>query len=60
VERQLARVSERIDNVHAAMAEHATDFVRLEELDREVRELTAEQHELEHQWLVAAERVESG
>ena len=60
VERQLARVSQRIDNVHAAMAEHATDFVRLEELDREVRELTAEQHELEHQWLVAAERVESG
>jgi ATP-binding cassette subfamily F protein uup len=60
VERQLARVSERIDNVHAAMIEHATDFVRLEELDREVRELTAEQHELEHQWLVVAERVESG
>jgi ATP-binding cassette subfamily F protein uup len=59
VERQLSKVSERIGAVHAAMAEHASDFVRLEELDGELRVLTAQREDLEEQWLAAAEAADS-
>ncbi|GAB3254641.1 ABC-F family ATP-binding cassette domain-containing protein [Alteromonas gracilis] len=55
VERQLERVSEREATLHAQMAEHATDHVRLAELTAALGELAAERDELEAAWMEAAE-----
>jgi ATP-binding cassette subfamily F protein uup len=58
VDRQLSRVNTRIASVHARMAEHASDFVRLAELDAELTGLTSDREQLEHAWLEAAERAD--
>jgi ATP-binding cassette subfamily F protein uup len=58
LDRQLSRLNTRIATVHARMAEHASDFVRLAELDAELSELTADRERLEHAWLEAAERAD--
>jgi ATP-binding cassette subfamily F protein uup len=58
LDRQLSRVNTRIASVHARMAEHASDFVRLAELDAELMELTGDREQLEHAWLEAAERAD--
>jgi ABC transport system ATP-binding/permease protein len=58
LDRQLSRLNTRITTVHARMAEHASDFVRLAELDAELTELTADRERLEHAWLEAAERAD--
>jgi ATP-binding cassette subfamily F protein uup len=58
LDRQLSRVNTRIASVHARMAEHASDFVRLAELDAELTELTGDREQLEHAWLEAAERAD--
>jgi ABC transport system ATP-binding/permease protein len=56
-ERQLDRIDHRIGAVHAAMAEHSTDYERLAELDTELRGLQEEKQAIELAWLEAAERV---
>jgi ATP-binding cassette subfamily F protein uup len=58
LDRQLSRVNTRIASVHARMAEHASDFVRLAELDAELTGLTGDREQLEHAWLEAAERAD--
>jgi ABC transport system ATP-binding/permease protein len=58
LERQLSRLNTRIATVHARMAEHASDFVRLAALDAELTELTGDRERLEHAWLEAAERAD--
>jgi ATP-binding cassette subfamily F protein uup len=58
LDRQLAKVSARVDAVHAAMAEHASDYARLAELDAELQDLQAQKDDLELAWLTAAEQVE--
>ena len=55
VERQLARLAEREDRLHAAMAASATDHERVLQLNRELREIVDEREVLELQWLEAAE-----
>jgi ABC transport system ATP-binding/permease protein len=58
LDRQLSSVNTRIASVHTRMAEHASDFVRLAELDAELTELTGDREQLEHAWLEAAERAD--
>ncbi|KRE61998.1 ABC-F family ATP-binding cassette domain-containing protein [Nostocoides sp. Soil756] len=55
VEKQLARLAQREDRIHAAMAEAATDHERVLVLNRELREVVDEREGLELEWLEAAE-----
>lgn len=58
VERQLARLAEREERVHDAMAQAAADHARVLELNRDLREIIDEREALELEWLDAAEVVE--
>ncbi|GAA2347440.1 ABC-F family ATP-binding cassette domain-containing protein [Streptomyces violaceusniger] len=55
IERRLDRISEQESELHARIAEHATDFTKVAELDTQLRELTGERDELETRWLELAE-----
>jgi ATP-binding cassette subfamily F protein uup len=55
IERQLAKLEDRIARIHAAMAEHATDAEKLVDLDADLALLTEQQRALEEEWLVAAD-----
>ncbi|MCK8680157.1 MULTISPECIES: ABC-F family ATP-binding cassette domain-containing protein [Streptomyces] len=55
VERQLDKVAEREGKLHASIAENATDFAKVAELDAELRALAAQREELETRWLELAE-----
>ena len=55
IERQLDKVSERETKLHAQIAENATDFAKVAELDAELRELAGQREELELRWLELAE-----
>jgi ATPase subunit of ABC transporter with duplicated ATPase domains len=57
VERQLARLAEREERIHVAMAEAATDHERVLELNGQLREVVDEREALELDWLAAAEIV---
>ena len=50
-ERELDHLSGREQELHAAMAEHATDHSRLSALSAELEELVAERDRLESAWL---------
>ena len=55
VERQLAKVQQQEERLHAELAEHAADFERLAELDARLRVVVTEREALEEEWLEAAE-----
>ncbi|MDQ0984977.1 ABC-F family ATP-binding cassette domain-containing protein [Streptomyces sp. V2I9] len=55
VERQLDKLSTRETTLHQQIAENATDFEKVAELDAELRELVTERDELEMRWLELAE-----
>ncbi|MFD4031580.1 ABC-F family ATP-binding cassette domain-containing protein [Streptomyces sp. NPDC058637] len=55
VERQLDKMSTRETALHAQIADNATDFGKVAELDAELRELVAERDVLEMRWLELAE-----
>ncbi|MDX2852614.1 ABC-F family ATP-binding cassette domain-containing protein [Streptomyces sp. PA03-3a] len=57
VERQLDKIGEKESKLHNAIAENATDFEKVAELDLELRSLAAEREELEMRWLELAEEV---
>jgi ATP-binding cassette subfamily F protein uup len=57
VERQLDKLGDRESRLHAQIAEHATDFAKVAELDTELRSLSDEREELEMRWLELAEDV---
>jgi hypothetical protein len=57
IEKQLARLAEREERLHVAMAEAATDHTRVAELNGQLREVADERDALELQWLEAAEVV---
>ncbi len=57
VEKQLARLSEREERLHAAMLAAATDHERVLGLNRELREVVDEREVLELEWLEAAELI---
>ena len=55
VERRLDKIGEREGELHAAMADHATDFEKVAAFDAELRALREERDELEMRWLELAE-----
>lgn len=55
IERQLDKVSEKEARLHTRIAENATDFAKVAELDAELRELAGQREELEMRWLELAE-----
>ncbi|MDX3074884.1 ABC-F family ATP-binding cassette domain-containing protein [Streptomyces sp. NPDC088354] len=57
IERQLDKVGERESKLHTAIAENATDFEKVAELDMELRSLSAEREELEMRWLELADEA---
>jgi ATP-binding cassette subfamily F protein uup len=58
LERALDRLGDREARLHEAMAEQATDHVRLGELTAELTALGAERDELEAAWLETAAALE--
>ena len=58
VDKQLARLQAREEELHAQLVEHAADYERLAELDEEVRAVAAEKEALEEEWLEAASVLE--
>ena len=57
VEKQLARLAQREDRIHAEMAESATDHAKVLTLNGQLREIVDEREGLELEWLAAAEIV---
>ena len=57
IEKQLSRLAEREERLHAAMVEAATDHAKVLELNGQLREVVDEREELEMQWLAAADVV---
>ncbi|BBA97796.1 putative ABC transporter ATP-binding protein [Actinacidiphila reveromycinica] len=55
VERRLDKVGVRESELHARIAEHATDFEKVAALDAELRALREEREDLETRWLELAE-----
>jgi ATP-binding cassette subfamily F protein uup len=58
LERRMQTLLRKQTELHAALAEAATEPDRLLALDAELRAVVAEVTEVEHQWLVAAEQAE--
>ncbi len=59
LERRMTALSRREKQLHEDLAAAATDPTRLLELDAELKVVLAEQSDVEHQWLEAAEQAES-
>ncbi|WP_432038980.1 ABC-F family ATP-binding cassette domain-containing protein [Streptomyces cucumeris] len=57
IERRLDRVSEQESTLHDQIAQNATDFTKVAELDAQLRELAREREELETRWLELADDV---
>lgn len=55
IEKQLGRLAEREERLHAEMAERAMEAATLADLDQRLRAVVAEREELEGAWLEAAE-----
>jgi ATP-binding cassette subfamily F protein uup len=53
----LDKVAERETTLHDRIAQHATDFAKVAELDTELRDLAGQREELELRWLELAEDV---
>jgi ABC transport system ATP-binding/permease protein len=60
LERSLDRLAQRSSALHAEMAEHATDYARITELDAQLRAIDSEKAAVEDAWLAAAERAGDG
>ena len=57
IERQLDRLSERESALHAQLAQHATDFEKVADLDSRLRELKDEREDLESRWFTLADEA---
>ena len=57
VEKQLTRLADREEKLHAAMLTAATDHARVLVLNRELREIVDEREDLELQWRGPAEVI---
>ena len=57
LERLVERLTAREAELHAQLAEHATDYQRLSALDAELRAVQTEKAGVEEEWLALAERV---
>ncbi|MGP3957394.1 ABC-F family ATP-binding cassette domain-containing protein [Nonomuraea sp. 3N208] len=59
LERQLDRLTDQETRLHTAMAEAASDYARLGNLDAELREIAAQKDTIESEWLDLADRLGS-
>ena len=57
LERQIGKLEQREAELHDQLATHATDYVRVAELDGQLRAVRAEREQVEETWLALAERV---
>jgi len=57
LERQVAKLDTKEAQLHASLAEHATDYERVASLDAELRELQAQRDQLEEAWLHLSEQL---
>jgi ATP-binding cassette subfamily F protein uup len=57
LERQLAKFEQRETELHTALAEHATDYVRVAELTEQLRRLAADKDEAESRWLELSDEL---
>ncbi|MFZ1487314.1 MAG: ABC transporter ATP-binding protein, partial [Nostocoides sp.] len=55
IEKQLQRLAERAERIHAAMAAQASDHLAMLELSSDLREVDTQVATLEEDWLAAAE-----
>jgi ATP-binding cassette subfamily F protein uup len=55
IERRLDKISSLEKDLHDRMAEAATDYEKIAELDAKLRELTEERERLEEEWLTLAD-----
>ena len=55
IERQLDKISAKESTLHTRIAENATDFAKVAELDAQLRDLAGQREELETRWLELAE-----
>jgi ABC transport system ATP-binding/permease protein len=58
IERQLSKLADREKELHAALAESATDYVAAAALDSELRALQVTRAQLEEDWLDATYRAD--
>jgi ATP-binding cassette subfamily F protein uup len=58
IDRQLSKLADQETRLHTELAEHASDYERLAELDARLRELVAQKEALEEEWLDAASLLE--
>ncbi|MEV4164408.1 ABC-F family ATP-binding cassette domain-containing protein [Nonomuraea dietziae] len=57
LERQLDKLAGQEDKLHAAMADAASDYAKLGELDAKLRDILSEKDAVEAEWLEVAERL---
>ncbi|MEP6599296.1 MAG: ABC-F family ATP-binding cassette domain-containing protein [Actinomycetota bacterium] len=55
LERRIATLERRETALHAQLADHATDYAQVAELDAELRDVVAARQEAEHAWLELAD-----
>jgi len=60
LERQVGKLEQREAELHERLAEHATDYARITELDAQLREVRAERERTEETWLALADRLPPG
>ena len=58
IESQLAKLERRVKKLHEQMAETASDYGKLAELQHQLTAATTEQTELEDAWLASAETLD--
>ena len=58
IDKQLAKLAEREEQLHSLLAEHASDYEKLAEVDADLRAVLAEKEALEEEWLEAASVLE--
>ncbi len=59
LERQMEKCEDRIATLHGEMAQHASDYGRIAELDADLRSLHEDKARLEAAWLEAMEALEA-
>ncbi|MEO6704069.1 MAG: ABC-F family ATP-binding cassette domain-containing protein, partial [Jatrophihabitantaceae bacterium] len=57
IEREISKLERREAVLHGALAEHATDYARISELDAELRTVIADKHAAEERWLELSEQL---
>ena len=57
LERQMAKIEDKVAALHEQMAQHASDYSRIAQLDSELRSLHIEKAVLEDAWLTAMESL---